>query len=37
LRYRLVHDYENTNWLLICEVLFHELPDFLTDVEQIKE
>ncbi len=37
LRHRLVHDYENTNWSLICEVLFDELPGFLTDVEQIKE
>ena len=37
LRHRLVHDYENTNWSLICEVLYEELPVFLRDVEQIKE
>ena len=27
LRHRLVHDYESTNWSIICEVLFNELPD----------
>lgn len=35
LRHRLVHDYENTNWTIICAVLFDVLPDFLRDVEQI--
>ena len=35
LRHRLVHDYENTNWTLICAVLFDELPDFLREIEAI--
>ena len=34
LRHRLVHDYENTNWSLICSILFDVLPVFQ---EQIKE
>lgn len=37
LRHRLVHDYENTNWRLICAVLFDVLPGFLRDIEKIKE
>lgn len=36
LRHRLVHDYDNTNWSLICTVLFEVLPDFLKAVEEIK-
>lgn len=36
LRHRLVHDYENTNWLLICSVLFDILPDFLAQIEAIE-
>ncbi|MBR4332074.1 MAG: DUF86 domain-containing protein [Clostridia bacterium] len=35
LRHRLVHDYENTNWALICAVLFDELPGFLREIEAI--
>ena len=35
LRHRLVHDYENTNWSLICAVLFDVLPEFLQEVEKI--
>lgn len=35
LRHRLVHDYENTNWTLICAVLFEELPGFLTDLQAL--
>lgn len=35
LRHRLVHDYENTNWSLICSVLFDVLPGFLTQIEAI--
>ena len=35
LRHRLVHDYENTNWSIICEVVFDELPDFLSKIELI--
>lgn len=33
LRHRLVHDYENTNWTLICSVLFDVLPVFLKQLE----
>lgn len=29
LRHRLVHDYENTNWNLICSILYDVLPPFL--------
>ena len=36
LRHRLVHDYENTNWSLICAVVFDVLPVFLQDIEEIK-
>lgn len=35
LRHRLVHDYENTNWKLICVILFEVLPEFLTAVSEI--
>lgn len=35
LRHRLVHDYENTNWTLICAVLFDELPGFLREIVTI--
>lgn len=35
LRHRLVHDYENTNWTLICAVLFDVLPEFLKEIEKI--
>ena len=34
LRHRLVHDYEGTNWNIIAEVVFDELPIM---IEQIKE
>ncbi len=35
LRHRQVHDYENTNWGLICTIIFEVLPDFLKSVEMI--
>lgn len=28
MRHRLVHDYEDTNWDIICDVIFDILPDF---------
>lgn len=37
LRHRLVHDYENTNWKLICVILFEVLPEFLTSVSEIAQ
>ena len=33
LRHRLVHDYENTNWNLICAIIFEVLPEFLVSVD----
>jgi uncharacterized protein with HEPN domain len=36
LRHRLVHDYDNTNWSLICTILFEVLPDFLKSVHSIQ-
>ena len=35
LRHRLVHDYEGTNWNIICDVVFDELPVLLTQVEKL--
>ena len=35
LRHRLVHDYESTNWTLICSILFDVLPDFLKQIESL--
>ncbi|MBR2523542.1 MAG: DUF86 domain-containing protein [Clostridiales bacterium] len=32
LRHRLVHDYEGTNWNIICDVVFNELPEFIKCV-----
>ena len=36
LRHRLVHDYESTNWTLICSILFDVLPEFQKQIEAIK-
>ena len=35
LRHRLVHDYDNTNWTLICAILFDVLPAFYEDIEKM--
>lgn len=35
LRHRLVHDYEGTNWALICDVVFDELRPFIEAVRAI--
>lgn len=35
LRHRLVHDYDNTNWSLICSILFEVLPGFLSDLQAL--
>ena len=35
LRHRLVHDYEGTNWNIICEVIFEELPIFTEQLKKI--
>jgi len=34
LRHRLVHDYDGTNWNIVADVVFEELPALL---EQLKE
>lgn len=35
LRHRLVHDYEDTNWSIICNIIFNILPGFLDDVNKL--
>ena len=35
LRHRLVHNYDDTNWSLICAILFEVLPDFEKSIEKI--
>lgn len=37
LRHRLVHDYDGTNWNIIVEVVFDELPSFLSQIEKLME
>lgn len=36
LRHRLVHDYENTNWSLICTIIYEVLPEFLQSLIEIQ-
>lgn len=35
LRHRLVHNYDDTNWSLICTILFEVLPEFKKSIENI--
>ena len=35
LRHRLVHNYDDTNWKMINDILFHDLPLFLQQVEAV--
>lgn len=35
LRHRLVHDYENTNWNVICSILYDVLPSFLEVLKSL--
>lgn len=35
LRHRLVHEYEETNWNKIVEIIFREMDDFVKSVEDI--
>ena len=35
LRHRLVHDYDDTNWTLICAIIFDVLPGFLQDLKNL--
>ena len=34
-RHRLVHDYDGTNWSIIAEVVFEELPILMKQLEEI--
>ena len=34
LRHRLVHDYDGTNWNIISEVVFEELPILIKQLER---
>lgn len=34
-RHRLVHDYDGTNWTIIADVVFDELPAFIKQLEDI--
>ena len=36
LRHRLVHDYDSTNWSLICSILFDVLPSFFKDISALQ-
>lgn len=35
LRHRLVHHYEDTNWTVICSIVFNVLPNFLKELDQL--
>lgn len=35
LRHRLVHNYDDTNWILIVSILFDVLPEFKLSIEKI--
>ena len=37
MRHRLVHDYEDTNWLIVSKTIFEVLPDFLNKIRKIKD
>lgn len=36
LRHRLVHDYEGTNWNIIVQVVFDELPVLIEQLEKMR-
>lgn len=36
LRHRLVHDYDGTNWNIIADVVFGELPKLIIQLENIE-
>lgn len=37
LRHRLVHDYDGTNWNIISEVVFNELPELTEKIKLLLE
>ncbi len=36
-RHRLVHDYDGTNWNIIADVVFEELPILIKQLEQLSD
>ncbi len=36
LRHRLVHDYDGTNWNIIADVVFEEIPLLIKELEKIQ-
>lgn len=37
LRHRLVHDYEGTNWDIVVEVVFCDIPAYAAQLEALLE
>ena len=35
LRHRLVHDYDGTNWNIIADVVFEDLPELITKLKEL--
>ena len=35
LRHRLVHDYDGTNWNIIADIVYEEIPDLITKLEEL--
>ncbi len=35
LRHRLVHDYDGTNWNIIADIVFLELPELMLQIEKL--
>lgn len=35
LRHRLVHDYDGTNWEMIADVVFEEIPELIENLQEI--
>jgi uncharacterized protein with HEPN domain len=35
MRHRLVHNYDDTNWDIINDIVFHDLPAFLQQLREI--
>ena len=36
MRHRLVHDYEDTDWTIVCKTVFDVLPKFLDELKKIR-
>ena len=37
LTHRLVHDYEYTNWNIVCDIIFDILPEFRKQLKSLKD